>query len=101
MESTVRAPQTGDVVFVLAKMNSGKLTEISGSIEEISANHVYFAVDCIELIHSTADDDGTLLERKIWPEDAANLLRVGVPLNKMKPFEGTWGKDAPCWEVRI
>lgn len=101
MESTVRAPQTGNMVFVFAKMNSGKLTEISGNIEEISTNHVYVAVDCIELIHGTVDDDGLPLEKKIWAEDAAKFLRVGVPLNKMKPFEGTWVEDAPCWEVRI
>jgi hypothetical protein len=101
MESTVRAPQTGDVVFVFAKMNSGKLTEISGNIEEISMNYVYFTVDCIELIHSTADDDGQPLEKRIWPDNAVKFLRVGVPLNKMKPFEGTWDENAPCWEVRI
>jgi hypothetical protein len=101
MESTVRAPQTGDVVFVFAKMNSGKLTELSGNIEEILTNYVYIAVDCIELIHSTADDDEVPLEKKIWPEDATKHLRIGVPLNKMKPFEGTWDENAPCWEVRI
>ena len=101
MESTVRAPQTGDMVFVFAKMNSGKLTEISGNIEEISTDHVYFAVDAIELIHSAADDDGRPLEKKIWSKDAAKFLRIGVPLDKIKPFEGTWVEDAPCWEVRF
>jgi hypothetical protein len=101
MESmTLRAPRTGDVVFVFAKMNSGRLTEISGSVDEMSADYVYIAVDCIELVHS-ADEDGEALERKFWPETETKLLRVCIPLDKIKPFEGTLDKDAPCWVVRI
>src|SRR5260221_474059 len=45
MESTVRSPQAGDNVLVLAKMNSGRLTEFSGCIEEVSADYAYFALD--------------------------------------------------------
>jgi len=101
MEATLRAPHTGDTVFVFTKMNSGKLTEISGFVEEISTNYVYFAVDCIELIHSDDKDSGQSLERKFWPETEARLLRVGVPLDKMKPFEGTLDVDAPCWVIRM
>jgi hypothetical protein len=101
MESTVRAPQTGDTVFVFVKMNSGKLTEISGFIEEISTSHVYFTVDAIELIHGDAHDEGRALERKLWAENAAKFLRVGVPLDKMKWSEETGDEDEPCWEIRI
>jgi hypothetical protein len=50
MESTVRSPQAGDNVLVLAKMNSGRLTEFSGCIEEVSADYAYFALDSIHLI---------------------------------------------------
>lgn len=101
MESTGRAPQNGDMVFVFAKMDSGRLTEISGNIEEISANYVYFTVDSLELISGGPDDDGRAFERRFWPGTAPKLFRVGVPLHEMKPFEGTGEKDAPCWEVRI
>jgi hypothetical protein len=64
MESTVRAPQTGDMVFVLAKMSSGRLTAISGLIREVSTEDVYIAVDSIELIHGDAQDDGVALDKK-------------------------------------
>jgi hypothetical protein len=99
MESMVRAPRTGDVIFVFTKMGSGRLTEISGSIEEVSTDQVHFAVDCIELVHSV-DEDGEALERKLWQETETKFLRVCVPLDRVKPFEGTLDKDAPCWIVR-
>jgi hypothetical protein len=102
MESTVRSPQAGDMVIVLAKMKSGRFTELSGLIEDISADYVYFGLDSINLCENLADDDGTPLERKLWPKDATKLLRLGVPLDEMKPFDGDpVDKDDPCWEVRI
>jgi hypothetical protein len=101
MESTVRAPQAGDTVFVFVKMKSGKLTELSGFIEEIYAKYVYFAVNAIELLRADADDDGQALERKLWAEAAPKLLRVGVPLDEMKPFDGALYEDTASWEVRI
>jgi hypothetical protein len=101
MESAIRAPQIGDMVFVFAKMNSGKLTTISGPVREVSTEDVYVAVDAIEYTRSNADDDGVALDKKIWPESAAKFVRVCVPLDKMKLFQGTWMEDAPCWEVRV
>jgi hypothetical protein len=50
MESTVRAPQAGDMVLVLAKMISGNFTVISGPVVENSAGYVYFDVNGLELI---------------------------------------------------
>jgi hypothetical protein len=76
MESTVRAPQAGDTVFVFVKMKSGRLTELSGFIEEISAKYAYFAVDAIELLLADADDDGQALEKKLWADSTPKLLRV-------------------------
>ena len=99
MESTVRAPQIGDDVIVLLKMEGGRFTELGGYIEEISAQHAYFALDSVHLI--TAKDFDSPLESKKWPKTATKLLRVGVPLYELKPFDGTFDEDAPCWEVRM
>ena len=102
MKSTVRSPQTGDMVIVLAKMKSDRFTELSGCIEDISAGYVYFGLDSIHLCENLADDDGTPLEKRMWPKDATKLLRVGVPLDELKPFDGTpVDEDEPCWEVRM
>jgi hypothetical protein len=100
MESTLRAPRTGDTVIVFAKMQSGRLTELSGHVEEVSADHAYFALDSIHLMLNDKDD-GYPLEAKKWPETAKNLLRVGVPLDEMKPFDGDLDEDAPCWLIRM
>jgi hypothetical protein len=90
------------MVLVLAKMISGNFTVISGPVVENSAEYVYFEVNGIELIPDTADDNGRLLENKIWPKQAPTWLRVGVPADKMKPFESeTINEDSPCWEVRL
>jgi hypothetical protein len=102
MESTVRSPQAGDMVIVLAKMKSGRFTELSGCIEQVSTDYVYFGLDSINLCETLADDDGTPVERKIWPKDATKLPRVGVPLDGLKPFDGvSIDEDSPCWEVRV
>lgn len=102
MESPVRSPQAGDMVLVLAKMKSGRFTELSGFIEDISAGYAHFGLDSIHLCENLADDDGTPLEKKMWPKDATKLSRVGVPLDELKPFDGTpVDEDAPCWEVRM
>jgi len=102
MESIVRSPQAGDMVIVLAKMKSGKFTELSGLIEAVSADYAYFGLDSINLCENLADDDGTPLEKKMWPKNATKLLRVGVPLDDIKPFDGSpVDKDDPCWEVRV
>jgi hypothetical protein len=53
MESTVKVPQVGDVVFVFAKMKSGKITELSGSIEHISNDYAYFALDAMTAVPKT------------------------------------------------
>ena len=82
MKSTARAPLTGDMVFVFVKMKSGKVTELRGNIEEVSSEHAYFVT-------------------KTWPEGATNSVRVGVRLDKMKPFGGSLNEEAPCWEVKI
>jgi hypothetical protein len=62
MESTVRSPQAGDGVIVLAKMRSGRIMELSGGIEEISSGYAYFAMDCLDL--STGRDGDSPLEQK-------------------------------------
>lgn len=41
MESPPRAPRAGDMVIVLARMDSGKVTEMSGSVEDVSMDYVY------------------------------------------------------------
>jgi hypothetical protein len=102
MESIVRSPQAGDNVIVLAKMNSGRLTEFGGYVEEVSAGYAFFALDSIHLIEDNEDENSDFpLERKIWPGDATSLLRVGVLLKELKPFDGSFDEKAPCWEVRI
>jgi hypothetical protein len=107
MESKVRAPQAADTVIVLAKMKSGRFTEFSGYIEEVSADHAYFALDSIHLIDDIqlidgSEDDERPIESKIWPKTATNLLRVGVPLDELKPFDGAkFDESDPCWEVTI
>jgi hypothetical protein len=100
MKSIARAPLTGDMVFVFVKMKSGNVAELSGNIEEVSSDRAYFVPDAIELIRG-ADDDGQPLETKILPEGAPNSVRVGVRLDKMKPFGGSLNEEAPCWEVKI
>ena len=100
MKSTMRVPLTGDMVFVFVKMKSGKVTELSGNIEEVSSEHAYFVPNAIELIR-VADDDGQSLETRTCPEGAINSVRIGVRLDKMKPFGGLLDEEAPCWEVRI
>ena len=99
MTSTVRAPLTGDMVFVFVKMKSGRIIELSGNIEEVSSEHTYFVPDAIELIRG-ADDNGQPLETKTLP-GLTNSVRVGVRLDKMKPFGGLLNEEAPCWEVKI
>jgi hypothetical protein len=58
MESTVRSPQTGDMVIVLAKMRSGRVTHLSGAIEDVSAEYAYFALDCIDLVSGISSSAG-------------------------------------------
>ena len=100
MESTMRAPQAGDMVLVLAKMKSGRLTEFSGYMEEVSADHPFFPLDSIHLIEE--DYEEPPVESKIWPKAATKLLRVGAPLDEIKPFDGgNVDQNAPCWEVKI
>jgi hypothetical protein len=78
------------------------LTELGGCIEDISAGYAYFGLDSIHLCENLADDDGTPLEKKMWPKNATKLLRLGVPLDDIKPFDGgPVDKDDPCWEVRV
>ena len=101
MESTGRSPQAGDMVIILAKMKSGAVTELSGAVEEISAEYAYFALDCID-VTSGKDSDCTPIERKIWPKGATKLFRVGVRVDELKPFDGSpISEDSPCWEVRV
>ena len=101
MESMIRAPQTGDMLLVLAKMKSGRFTEFSGYIEEVSADHAFFALDSIHLIDDLEEDERPI-ETKIWPKTATKLLKVGVPIDELKPFDGgTLDEAAPCWEVKI
>jgi hypothetical protein len=100
MESTMRAPQSGDMVLVLAKMKSGTLTEFSGYIEEVCADHVFFALDSIHLIED--DYEEPPVESKIWPKTATKLLKVGVPLDEIPPFDGgKLDQNDPCWELKI
>ena len=82
----MRAPQSGDMVLVLAKMKSGGLMEFSGYIEEVSADHAFFALDSIHLIEE--DYEEPPVESKIWPKTATKLLKVGVPLDEITPFDG-------------
>ena len=83
-------------------MNSGRLTELSGHIEEVSANYAYFALDSIHLIEDSEDETSDFpFERKMWPNDASRLLRVGVLLEELRPFDGSFDENAPCWEVKI
>ncbi len=90
------------MVIVLAKMKSGRFTELSGCIEQVSEDYAYFGLDSIYLVKNLADDDGSPLEGKMWPKDATKLLRLGVPLDELKPFDGSpVDKDDPCWEVRV
>jgi hypothetical protein len=35
------------------------------------------------------------------PDGAPNSVRVGVRLDKMKPFGGSLNEEEPCWEVNI
>ena len=96
----MRAPQTGDMILVLAKMKSGRLTEFSGYIEEVYSRHAFFALDSIHLIEE--DYEEPPVESKIWPKTATKLLKVGVPLDEIKPFDGgNVDQNAPCWEVKI
>ena len=100
MESIMRAPKSGDMVLVLAKMKSGRLTEFSGYIEEVSAGHAFFALDSIHLIEE--DYEEPPVESRIWPETETKLLKVGVPLDELKPFDGgNVDQNNPCWEVKI
>lgn len=75
--------------------------ELSGrGIEEISSGYAYFGMDILDL--GTGKDGDSPLERKVWPKNATKLLRVGVPIDDLKPFDGDpINEDAPCWEVRI
>jgi hypothetical protein len=100
-ESTPRAPRAGDMVIVLAKMNSGKVTEMSGYVEDVSADYVYFALDTICLGPDPQEDDHPPLEVKTWPKTAIHLLRVGVPLDDLKPFGRMLDDNVPCWLVRV
>jgi len=52
----MRAPQSGDMALALAKMKSGRLTEFSGYIEEVSADHAFFALDSIHLIEKDYEE---------------------------------------------
>lgn len=99
MESTPRAPRAGDMVIVLAKMNSGKVTELSGYVEDVSMDYVYFALDTICLGPDPEVDDHPPLEEKTWR--TIHLLRVGVPLDDLKPFGGMLDDNVPCWLVRV
>jgi hypothetical protein len=99
MESTTRAPQSGDMVLAFAKMKSGRLTEFSGYIEEVSAGHAFFALDSIHLIEEDYEEPP---ESKNWPKAATRLLKVGVPLDEITPFDGgKLDQNDPCWEVKI
>src|SRR5215472_5094590 len=80
-ESTPGAPCAGDMVIALAKMNSGKVTEMSGYVEDVSTDYVYFALDTICSGPDPEEDDRPPLEEKTWPKTAIHLLRVGVPLD--------------------
>ena len=96
----MRAPQSGDMVLVLGKMKSGRLTEFSGYIEEVSADHAFFALDSIHLIEG--DYEEPPVEPKIWPKTATKLLNVGVPLDEITPFDGgKLDQNDPCWELKI
>jgi hypothetical protein len=100
MESTMRAPQAGDMVLVLAKMKSGRLTAFNGYIEDVSADHPLLALDSIHLIEE--DYEEPPVESKIWPKTATKLLKVEVPLDKITPFDGgKLDQNDPCWEVKI
>ena len=100
MKSIARAPLTGDMVFVFVRMKSGNVAELSGNIEEVSSDRAYFVPDAIELVRGV-EDDGQPLEATILPDRAPNSVRVGVRLDKMKPFGGSLNEEAPCWEVKI
>ena len=100
-ESTPRSPRAGDVVIVLAKMNSGKVTEMSGYVEDVSMDYVYFTLDTICLGADPEEDDHPPLEEKTWPKTARRLLRVGVPLDDLKAFGGMLDEPVPCWVVRV
>ena len=96
----MRAPQSGDMVLALAKMKSGRLAEFSGYIEEVSADHAFFALDSIHLIEE--DYEEPPVESKNWPKAAMKLLKVGVPLDEITPFDGgKLDQNDPCWEVKI
>jgi len=102
MESIVRSPQAGDNVLVLAKMNSGRLTEFSGCIEEVSADYAYFALDSIHLIEDGENETSDFpFERKMWPNDATSLLRVGVLLEELKPFDGSFDEKARVMKSKL
>jgi hypothetical protein len=43
-----------------------------------------------------AEDGGQPLEPKILPDGAPNSLKVGVRLDKMKPFGGSLNEEGDC-----
>jgi hypothetical protein len=100
METTLRSPRTGDTVIVLAKMQTGVLTELSGLIEDTSTDRAYFGLDSISLSEDNKDFYPPL-QQKNWPKNSTNLLRIGVPFDQMKPFDGKLDEDSPCWVVRV
>jgi hypothetical protein len=100
MESTLRAPRAGDMVIVLAQMMSGNVTEMSGYVEEISMGFVYFALDAICLGRDPEADNDPPFERTL-PTPAMQLLRVGVPLVDLKPFNRMYDEVEVCWLVRL
>lgn len=89
------------MVIVLAKMNSGKVTEMSGYVEDVSMDYAYFALDTICLGPDPEEDDRPPLEDKTWPKTTIHLLRVGVLLDNSKPFGGMLDDNVPCWLVRV
>jgi hypothetical protein len=88
------------MVIVLAQMMSGNVTEMSGYVEEISMGFVYFALDAICLGRDPEADNDPPFERTL-PTPAMQLLRVGVPLVDLKPFNRMYAEVEVCWLVRL
>ena len=100
MKSTLRAPRAGDMVIALAQMRSGNVTEMSGYVEEVSMGYVYFALDAICLGRDPEEGDDPPFEKTL-PTPAMQLLRVGVPLVDLKPFNRMCDEVEVCWFVRL
>lgn len=90
MQSQVAAPQTGDTLIVQILTKRRQCMELSGYIEEVSEDYVYFSMDAIHFIRGPISDFPPL-DGKTWPKTETKALRMGVHLNDMKLFSEDGG----------